>query len=148
MVILSSFFGLNILGNNPATIDGCWRFVPPEDSISLLKKLSEITDDPNIIPPPPLQSNGEGSLLFRPRIPPRPSLVAPSMMMVMLRDFGPGSITSGFIVNGGQGFTKTTSTAPMILRQTVVFKNSTAVTHPNDLQRFVVVTFEDSRYLI
>jgi hypothetical protein len=63
------------------------------------------------------------------------------MLMVMLRDFGPGSVSSGFILNGGQSFGTTTSSVPVIHRQPVVFKSSNAVVHPDDLQRFMVLAF-------
>lgn len=67
-------------------------------------------------------------------------MAAPSMIMVMLRDFGPDALRSGFIINEGQGNMDVQSQGPMLFRQTVVFKHCAAIVDPGDMQRFVVIT--------
>jgi hypothetical protein len=126
----------------PAKIHVNWRLVPPDEALTIVEALSEITDDPNILPPEvlPSQSVGGNSSLYRPRISPRNSVTAPSMMMVMLRDFGLDTLRSGFVINEGRGSMGIQTQGPILFRQTVVFKHCAAIVDPGDMQRFVVIT--------
>lgn len=65
---------------------------------------------------------------------------APSMIMVMLRDFGTDALRSGFIINDGQGDIGIQPQGPMLFRQTVVFKHCATIVEPGDMHRFVVIT--------
>ena len=130
-----------------------WRLVFPEDSNSILQNLSEMSDDPNILSPNVVtlsSSDGELPSVYRPRIPPRAPNEPPSMLMVMLRDFGRNALTSGFIVEDGQqlGSIVIKSDTPPLVRQTVMFKNSAAVVDPVDIQRFVVYSYPISNDVI
>ena len=116
-----------------------WRLVPPDDSLDILQKLSELTSDPNFVPPlPSISDPGATSLHYRPRISPGAAKLSSQVLLIMLRDFGPLALPSGFIVSQSQGSHINPSDGPIWQRKPVVFKNSCATIDPADLKRFVV----------
>jgi hypothetical protein len=130
-----------------------WRLVPSEASQIILEILSQITIDPNIIPPEvPIAGNCPTGCprTYRPRIPPRSSDSKSSMMLVMLRDFGYNALKSGFIMKEGEKVDKikTDPYGIILARKPVLFKNSRAVVDPADLERFVVLDVVKPRVTI
>ena len=60
------------------------------------------------------------------------------MMLIMLRDFGHNALPSGFMIMEGGDKLSTEPGRLILSRKPVVFKSSTAVVDPADLERFVV----------
>jgi hypothetical protein len=61
------------------------------------------------------------------------------MMMIMLQDFGPLALPSGFIYNDEQGAKSSSDAMNFPPRQSLVFKDSKPVdVNSRDLLRFVV----------
>jgi hypothetical protein len=80
-----------------------WRFVPTKQSINIIKKLVDITVDPNILPPTPNPRTKETEALmtlYTPRVAPKLPPSTPSMMMITLQDVGEDLFPSGYLLEG------------------------------------------------
>jgi hypothetical protein len=110
----------------PGKIDSRWRFVPPDDSNSILEALSHVTSDPNINPPWLPRDNA----IYKNRVPytPDEESKVPQTLALMLRDFGPQGFPSGWLQppsphNYG-------ASGPVVFRRPVVLKSFATAQSP------------------
>jgi hypothetical protein len=108
-----------------------------------VERISELTIDPNLhhtsYTPGMLAARGI-SPDYKPRRPPTPTVSAPSMMLITLKDYGEESVSSGYIVPGCEPIVYNKDGLPN-LRQPVTFKHFVPGERPSDEEASVTFCF-------